>query len=136
MTKPPAVSQLRLVITCDDREAAVRFFRDVLGMTELAEFESGDGVATLLDAGRATIEIGDDAHAEHIDALEVGRRVAGPIRVALEVADAEKATAAAVAGGATLVAGPVDTPWGSRNARLDAPGGVHLTLFSGDDDTQ
>lgn len=136
MGPTPAVRQLRLVISCEDRDAAVQFFRDVLGMPELARFESDSGVATLLDAGRATVEIGDMAHAEHVDDVEVGRRVAGPLRVALEVEDADQATTEAVAAGGALVAGPVTTPWGSRNARLDAPGGVHVTLFSGDDDTQ
>jgi lactoylglutathione lyase len=59
----------------------------------------------------------------------VGRPVAGPVRVALQVDNVDAATAAAVDGGAELVGAPVDTPWGSRNSRLDAPGEVHLTLF-------
>jgi hypothetical protein len=49
--------------------------------------------------------------------------------VALEVGDARAATTAAVDGGATQVAPPTRTPWDSLNARLDSPGGVHLTLF-------
>jgi hypothetical protein len=32
--------------------------------------------------------------------------------------------------GAVVVAAPVDTPWGDRNARLAAPDGMQLTLFS------
>ena len=68
-------------------------------------------------------------HAEHIDRLEVGRRVAGHIRVAFEVPDAAAATDRLVAGGATLVAAPVETPWRSLNSRLEAPAGLQLTLF-------
>ena len=34
-----------------------------------------------------------------------------------------------VAGGATLLAAPRPTPWGSLNSRLDAPGALQLTLF-------
>jgi hypothetical protein len=49
--------------------------------------------------------------------------------VALQVDRVDPATTAAVEGGAQLVAAAVDTPWGSRNSRLDAPGEVHLTLF-------
>jgi uncharacterized glyoxalase superfamily protein PhnB len=35
-----------------------------------------------------------------------------------------------VAAGAALMAAPVDTPWGDRNARLRAPDGLQLTLFT------
>ena len=68
-------------------------------------------------------------HAAYIDEVEVGQRVAGHIRVAFEVADAESATATASAAGATVIAQPVLTPWNSRNARLDGPAGLQLTLF-------
>jgi hypothetical protein len=61
--------------------------------------------------------------------VEVGRRVAGHVRVALEVADARAATDQALVGGATLVAEPVLTPWNSLNARLEGPAGLQLTLF-------
>ena len=126
----PPVRELRLVVTVPDYDRAVAFYRDVLGMTASAEYVSEDGGrVVILDAGRATLEIGDEAHARSIDELEVGLPVAGPIRVALQVDGVDVATSAAVDGGAHLVAAPVDTPWGSRNARLDAPGPLHLTLF-------
>jgi len=124
------VRQLRLVVTAEDYEQAVRFYRDVLGMGELAVWSSPDGGRViLLDAGRATLEITDPANAAFIDQVEVGRRIAGPIRVGLEVDDARAAAAAAVDGGAELVAEPSETPWRSLNARLEAPGGLQLTLF-------
>jgi hypothetical protein len=28
-----------------------------------------------------------------------------------------------------VLADPVETPWGSRNSRLEAPAGLQLTLF-------
>ena len=34
------------------------------------------------------------------------------------------------AAGAVLVAPPVLTPWGDRNARVEAPDGMQLTLFT------
>ena len=126
----PGVRELRLVVTVSDYAAAVAFYRDVLSMPESAEYVSEDaGRVIILDAGQATLEIGDDAHARYIDELEVGRRVAGPVRVALQVDAVDDATSAATGGGASLVAVPVDTPWGSRNSRLDAPGELHLTLY-------
>jgi predicted enzyme related to lactoylglutathione lyase len=123
------VSELRLVVTVEDYESALRFYRDVLGLEEIGAFDDGAGRVSILDAGRATLELSDVPHAEHIDALEVGRRVAGQVRIALKVADAEAATDRLVAGGATLLAAPRPTPWGSLNSRLDAPGALQLTLF-------
>ncbi len=128
MTGP--VKQLRLVVHAEDYDGALRFFRDVLGMPE-QEAYSGEGGAevNILDAGWATIEIANTAQVEMIDRVEVGRRVAGHFRVALEVDDCMAATEKATAGGATPVAPPTRTPWNSLNARFDASGEVHLTLF-------
>jgi lactoylglutathione lyase len=50
--------------------------------------------------------------------------------VAFEVEDSVAATAALAAGGAIVIAEPTQTPWRSLNARLQAPGGLQLTLFS------
>lgn len=124
------VRQLRLVVHAEDYEEALRFFRDALGMPE-QEAYAGDGGAevTILDAGRATLELANSAQAEMIDHVEVGRRVAPHFRVALEVDDCAVASERATAGGAVLVAPPTRTPWDSLNARFDAPGSVHLTLF-------
>jgi predicted enzyme related to lactoylglutathione lyase len=123
------VLELRLVVTADDYDAALAFYRDALGMRELGAFTSPGGRVSILDAGRATLELADGPHAAYVDEVEVGRRVAGHMRVALQVADADDATNVARRAGATLVAAPVETPWRSRNARLDAPADVHLTLF-------
>jgi len=127
---PNPVSEMRLVVTADDFEAAVRFYRDVLGLPERAAYESADGRVMILEAGRATLEIADAAQAAFIDRVEVGRRVAGHIRVAFEVADSEATARALEAGGAHLVAPATPTPWQTLNARLDGPAGLHVTLFS------
>jgi lactoylglutathione lyase len=123
------VSELRLVVTTPDYEAAVRFYRDTLGLDQLAAWESPGGHVTLLDAGRATLEIMDPANAEHVDEVEVGRRVAGAVRVGFQVADASAATERLADAGADVIAGPTRTPWNSLNARLSAPAGLQLTLF-------
>ena len=123
------VREMRLVVTAPDYEAARAFYRDVLGMREVGAFSSPGGHVTILDAGRATLELADPAHAAYVDEVEVGRRVAGHVRVALQVPDAAVATDRSIAGGATLIARPVETPWRSLNARLDGPAGLQLTLF-------
>jgi lactoylglutathione lyase len=134
MTSPaestPAVTEMRLVVTAADYDEALRFYRDVLGLRELGAFSSPGGHVTILDAGRATLELTDPTHAAFIDEVEVGHRVAGHIRVAFEVADSSATTRALEAGGATVIAEPTLTPWNSNNARLDAPGGLQLTLFT------
>jgi catechol 2,3-dioxygenase-like lactoylglutathione lyase family enzyme len=125
-----SVSELRLVVTVDDYDAAVAFYRDALGLTEAAEYVADDaGRVIILEAGRATLELGDARHAEYVDRLEVGRSVAGKFRVAFQVADGRGMTERAVEAGATLIAAPTPTPWNSLNSRLDAPGGMQLTLF-------
>jgi lactoylglutathione lyase len=123
------VLEMRLVVTAPDYDEALRFYRDVLGLRELGAFDDGGGRVAILDAGRATLELSDVPHAEHIDRLEVGRRVAGQVRVAFRVPDAAETTDRLVGGGATLIAAPVETPWRSLNSRLEAPAGLQLTLF-------
>lgn len=128
--RPPTVRQLRLVVEADDYEAAVAFFRDALGLPEQAAFSGGDGArVVILEAGRATLEIANPAQKRMIDEVEVGRQVAPRIRVAFEVDDAPAVTDRLVAAGAAEVAPPTVTPWQSLNARLDAPAGLHLTVF-------
>jgi len=51
------VTELRLVVTAADYEEALRFYRDVLGLAEQAAFSSPGGRVTILQAGRATLEL-------------------------------------------------------------------------------
>ncbi len=124
------VRELRLCVTASDYDEAVRFYRDILGLRERIAYSSPDGRVAILEAGRATLELTDLTHAEFIDRVEVGRRVAGHIRVAFEVDDSAATTEQLAAGGATLLAEPTRTPWNSLNARLEAPAGLQLTLFT------
>ena len=126
----PGVKQLRLVVEAHDYDEAVRFYRDVLGLeVELSLDGPGEARVTILEAGRATLEIANPAQRALIDDLEVGRPVAPRLRVAFEVADTDAVTADLVAAGAELIAPPTETPWRSRNSRLEAPAGLQLTLF-------
>jgi predicted enzyme related to lactoylglutathione lyase len=127
---PPGVRQMRLVVTADDFDAALHFYRDVLGLTEEVAFSLPEGRVTILNAGRATLELTDPGHAAYIDQVEVGKRVAGHIRVAFEVSDSTAATQTLEAAGAEVLAPPTTTPWNSLNARLEGPAGLQLTLFT------
>ena len=130
MSEYSKIKQLRLVVEAADYDEAVRFYRDVLGMTELAAFaEGGDDRVSILDAGRATLEIASPEHKRMVDRVETDGFVGASIRVALEVDDAAAATDEAVAAGARLIAAPTETPWRSLNSRLDAPARLEVTLF-------
>lgn len=124
------VSELRIALTVSDFEEAVAFYRDALGMSQLADWSSDEGKVILLEAGRATLELFDEAQAAWVDQIEVGSRVSGTVRFALEVADSEEMAARLVAAGGDAVAPTAVTPWGDRNARVRAPDGMQLTLFT------
>jgi lactoylglutathione lyase len=124
------VRELRVALTVEDYDEALAFYRDALGLPQLEAWEAPDGRVAILDAGRATLELLDAAQAAKVDAIEVGRRVAGPVRIALEVDDSPATAERLVAAGAKHVGGPVDTPWRDRNVRVEAPDGMQLTVFT------
>ena len=124
------VTELRVALTVEDFAQALAFYRDVLGLEQVADWSSQTGRVVVLDAGRASLELFDQAQAESVDAVEAGRRVSGTVRFAVRVADSEDMASRLVAAGAARVAPPVTTPWGDRNARVQTPDGMQLTLFT------
>jgi len=124
------VTELRVALTVQDFDQAVAFYRDALGLAQIADWSSETGRVVVLEAGRATLELFDQAQAESVDAIEAGRRVSGTIRFAVQVADSAGLAERLVAAGAERVGPPVVTPWGDRNARVQAPDGMQLTLFT------
>ena len=124
------VLQMRLVVEAADYDEALRFYRDVLGTDVELQIhgEAGEKV-TILDVGRATLELSNPAQVDMIDRVEVGHRVSPHLRVAFEVTDAERTTQDLVEAGAELVAPATRTPWDSLNSRLQGPAGLQLTLF-------
>ena len=133
MDEPTArgrVLQMRLVVEAPDFEQAVAFYRDVLGAPEelTVEGDAGEKV-TILDMGRATLELSNPAQVAMIDDVEVGRRIGPRLRVAFEVTDTRAVTNDLVDAGADLLAPPTLTPWRSLNSRLSAPANLQITLF-------
>jgi methylmalonyl-CoA/ethylmalonyl-CoA epimerase len=124
------VKELRLALTVDDFDAALAFYRDTLGL-EMRDMWIGERArGVLLEAGRATLELFDEGQAAMVDEIEVGRRVAGTVRLAFEVDDSRAASVRLVDAGAELLGGPVETPWHDVNVRVVAPDGMQLTLFT------
>jgi len=126
------VTELRVTLTVDDFDQALAFYRDALGLEELADWSTDDGRVVVLQAGRATLELFDQDQAAAVDEIEAGRRVSGKVRLALQVPDSDEKAQQLIAAGADEVAPPVTTPWGDRNARVRAPDGMQLTLFTPD----
>jgi len=126
------VTELRVTLTVDDFDGALAFYRDALGLEQLADWSTDDGRVVVLEAGRATLELFDEAQAAAVDEIEAGRRVSGKVRLALKVSDSDEKARQLIAAGADEVAPPVTTPWGDRNARVRAPDGIQLTLFTTD----
>ncbi len=118
------------MLTVPDFEAALQLYRDALGLQVEAVWDDESGRVVLLSAGRATLELNDEPHAAEIDRVEVGHRVAGPVRLAFQVGDSEAASEKLLEAGADLIGGPVTTPWNDRNVRIAAPDGTQLTLFT------
>jgi len=131
MSRPvvPAVLEMRVALTTGDFERLLKFYADGLGLEPSAFWQNDGGHAALLDLGHASLEIFDEAQAQAIDQIEVGRRVAGAVRFALRVPDVDAALKRLLDRGAVLVHGPILTPWGDRNARVQDPDGLQLTLF-------
>jgi uncharacterized glyoxalase superfamily protein PhnB len=124
------VLQMRLVVETPDYDEAVAFYRDLLGAREELVVHGDEGEkVTILDVGRATLELSNPAQVAMIDDVEVGRRVSPRLRVAFQVADTRGATDALVAAGAELIAPPTVTPWQSLNSRLSAPADLQITIF-------
>lgn len=124
------VHELRVAVTADDYEQALRFYRDALGLPVLESWDNEDGCGAILDAGRATLELLSRSQTEYVDEIEVGRPSSGPVRFALEVEDSDATARVLEGAGAERLGGPVVTPWGHRNVRLQAPDGMQLTLFT------
>jgi len=123
------VLELRIALTVKEFERSVKFYCEGLGIEPAALWNNGNGHALMLEMGKATLEIFDEAQAETIDQLEAEKRVSGQIRFALQVPDLEIAKERLLAHGATLVHLPIMTPWGDYNVRLQDPDGIQITLF-------
>jgi methylmalonyl-CoA/ethylmalonyl-CoA epimerase len=134
-TPDPAspVLELRVALTTDAFERLVRFYRDGLGLKPAEVWPEDQGRALVVDMGRATLEVFDETQARTVDQIEVGQRISGQVRFALQVPNLDASIERLTAHGATLVHPPVETPWGDRNARFLDPDDMQITLFQKSD---
>lgn len=119
--------ELRIVLTTPHLEEALAFYHGTLGLPVTNTWQAAGGKGYLLAGGRATLELLDEKHAAHVDAIEVGRRSAGPVRIGMEVANVTDLMKAIP--GESRLSNVVTTPWGDRNMRVLAPDDIQVTLF-------
>ena len=124
-----AVLELRVALTTQVFEKLAAFYRAGLGLEPSQEWPQEQGRSLVLDLGRATLEVFDEKQAATIDQYEVGRRVSGTIRFALQVPDLNAAVKRLQEHGAALVHGPVTAPWGDQTARFVDPDEMQITLY-------
>jgi hypothetical protein len=123
------VLELRISLTVQDYDQLLELYSAGLGIAPMKSWSDGPGRGAIFEMGQATLELFDEQQAATVDQIEAGRRVSGPVRLAMQVSDLASAIDRMVAKGATLVHPPVITPWGQHNARLQTPDGMQITLY-------
>jgi lactoylglutathione lyase len=124
-----AVREVRIALTVEGFEQAVQFYRDRLGLPVVEEWQRPEGRGVILALGpKTTLELFDGPQADFVDQVEVGRRVSGAVRLALSVPDADAAATVFEQAGAQLLSRAKQMPWRDRNARVQTPDGMQVTL--------
>ena len=123
------VKELRLILTVENLDEVIAFYRDTIGLKTSKEWHESTGNGIILEGGRASLELIDKSHAERIDEIEVGKRISGAVRIALNVGNnIENARKDLIGGGGKAVAEIRQAPW-SKIARVEAPDGMQISLF-------
>jgi len=61
------IIEMRVALTTNDYDRLVKFYCGGLGIEPAAIWNNGQGQALILDMGKATLELFDEAQAETID---------------------------------------------------------------------
>lgn len=123
------MKELRIVLTVDNLAETIKFYRDDLGLKTSKEWKTETGQGIILEAGKASLELIDHNHANTIDSIEVGNRVAGPVRLAFNIDhDIENVGIKLEKAGAKKITEVKQAPW-SKVQRMEDPSGMQFTLF-------
>ena len=124
------IREVRITLTVASYEEAVQFYRDGVGLAVIEQWQTAEGKGIILALGPyTTLELFDAAQAAFVNHLEVGKRVSGPVRLALRVPDVETSAEVLQQAGTKLLSHPTQMPWGDRNARIETPDGMQVTLY-------
>ena len=124
------VREVRVALTVEDFQQAVAHYRDGLRLPVVKQWETPEGRGMILAAGKGTIELLDRADAAFTDEQEAGSRVAGPVRLALDVGNVDQAASDLTGYGARVIHAPIHATWGVYSQRVQAPDGMQITLYT------
>src|SRR5579864_9638148 len=107
MSPLDSIREVRIVLTVERFDEAVQFYRDRLGLAVVEQWQRAEGSGVILALGpHTTLELFDAPQAAFVDQMEVGRRVSGPVRLALSVQDVEAGTEMFQQAGALVLSQP------------------------------
>jgi catechol 2,3-dioxygenase-like lactoylglutathione lyase family enzyme len=135
MSSLVSIREVRIVLTVEQFDQAVQFYRDRLGLAVVEQWQTAEGNGVILALGsHTTLELFDAPQAAFVDRMEVGRRVSGPVRLALSVQDAVAVAGVFQHAGARLLSHAKRMPWGDCNARVETPDGMQVTIYQAAED--
>lgn len=113
-------------VTVNDLQRSIRWYRDVLGMSEGQTWENnGQMVGIEMKAGAITFYLTQDDFAKGRDRQKgIGVRL-----WARTAQDIDQLAARVKTRGGTLTMEVQDVGWGPRGFAIDDPDGYHLTIF-------
>jgi catechol 2,3-dioxygenase-like lactoylglutathione lyase family enzyme len=119
--------EFRVILEALDFEETVAFYRDKLGLEQVAAWDRPDGKGTLLRAGGGVIEVVD-----RLPRLpdRGGAPVARDARLSIGVEDLDEAHSELTGQGVRFLRAPADQPSGQRSMTILGPDGVPISLFS------
>lgn len=114
------MAQFRFLFTAQDYDETVRFYTETLRLPVVHAWDDHGRGTIVAAAGTGQIEIFDGDPAAPVSG----------VALAWEIGDVDAEHERLSAAGVRFVAGPADQPWGHRNATLEAPEGLLITLFT------
>lgn len=113
------------MLTTADLPAALRFYRDLLGFTEIYRFPDGGPPSYVgLRLGAAELGLGVDAA---LDGPAANRY----LQLCVYTGDCDAAVAVLRTAGVPVLQEPADQPWGERMACVADPDGNRVVLMTG-----
>ena len=124
--------ELRICLRVKDLDAAVRAYRDGLGLDIVDDWTHPTGErGVLFEATYAAIELFDDAQWDLVDDAELGHRLELDHGLRIEVrnrTDLDRAVSKLVDSGAQATGEVVSTPWDQVCQRVELPGGEQVSV--------
>ena len=120
-------SSLTPMLTVQNADGAIEFYRDAFGAVERARFTapSGHVVAELAIDGLRFFVVDENPDAFNLSPTSLGGTT---VRIHLSVDDPDATAARAVGAGATEIFPVADQPYGFRQGRVADPDGHHWLI--------